>query len=279
MVIRVEDRSPTRETASWHSMPTLDMDVINARYVQQEFPLHFHETYVVCVDERGAHASWYRGANLVVPERFLTLVTPGEVHTGHRVPGQVWHYRGVYPSVEVMRQLAQEAGVETCDVALAGGLSVDDASLTEAFLAAHRASVSDPGSLEAECAMTEVLVRLLRRHAEGLRRPTERPAVHLIRVIRDYIEAHLAERITLQQLAQSTGLSRYAVLRVFRRTLGIPPHQFLILLRVRRAEQLLRRGLPPAIAAQMVGFSDQSHLNRHFRRLIGVTPGAYARRR
>lgn len=279
MVIRVKARPRVRESATWHAMPTLDMDVISARYVQQEFPLHFHETYVVCVDERGAHASWYRGANLVVPERFLTLVTPGEVHTGRRVPGQVWHYRGIYPSVALMRRVAEEAGVGTCDVALAEGLSVDDAALTEAFLVAHRASESDPDSLEAECAMTEVLVSLLRRHADGSRRPAERPPVHLIHAIRDYLEAHLADRITLDQLARSTGLSRYAVLRVFRRVVGIPPHQYLTQLRVRRAEQLLRRGHPPAMVAQMVGFADQSHLNRHFRRLIGVTPGVYVRMR
>jgi AraC-like DNA-binding protein len=260
-------------------MPSLGLDLISAHYVRQDFPPHFHETYVICVDERGAHASWYRGANCIVPERALTLVTLGEVHTGRRVPGQVWHYRAVYPDLELMRRVARDAGVASSEVALAEGLSVHDPDLTAAFLAAHRAGEVAPDSLAAESALTEVLVALLRRHADGRRHRTDPSPVHLVDVIRDYLEAHLTERVTLGGLASATGLTQYAVLRAFRRAMGLPPHRYLTQLRVRRAAQLLRAGHRPSRVARMAGFADQSHLNRHFRRLVGVTPGAFAQGR
>lgn len=275
--MRANDDPQDRETATWRSMPSVGLDLITARYLRQVFPPHFHETYVVCVDERGAHASWYRGANRIVPERALTLVPPGEVHTGQRVAGQVWHYRAVYPGLDLMKRLARDSGLATSAVALAGGLSVDDPELTAAFLAAHRACEAAPDSLRAESTLTEVLVTLLRRHADGLRRRPEPPApAHLVDVIRDHLQANLAHRVTLADLARATGLTQYAVLRGFRRATGIPPHRYLTQLRVRRAEELLRGGHSPVMVARAVGFADQSHLNRHFRRLVGVTPGTFA---
>lgn len=280
MATRAHEDPEDRETATWRPMPSLGLDLISARFLKQVFPPHFHETYVVCVDERGAHASWYRGANRIVPERALTLVPPGEVHTGQRVPGQVWHYRAVYPSIELMKQVALDAGVRASEVALSCGLSVDDPELTEAFLAAHRVCEAAPDSLRAESILTEVLVTLLRRHADGLRRrPEQSTPAHLVEVIRDHLQAHLTGRVTLRDLARATGLTQYAVLRGFRRATGIPPHRYLTQLRVRRAQELLREGQSPVMVAQLVGFADQSHLNRHFRRLVGVTPGVFARRR
>jgi len=251
--------------------------VLTARFVRQTFPLHFHETYVVCVDEQGAHSSWYRGADVIVPERTMTLVPPGEVHTGQRVPGCAWHYRALYPSAELMAEMAREAGLKATDFALLAGLSVDDRPLAEQFIVAHRLCDESPDSLAAESAVTEILVALLRRHTGGRRlRPDPLPSARAVQILLAYLHDHMAHRITLHDLAWSTGLTQYAVLRAFRRTMGIPPHRYLTQLRVQRAAQLLRAGHPPVAAAQAVGFADQSHLNRHFRRLVGVTPGAFA---
>jgi AraC-like DNA-binding protein len=265
------------ETAIWRTIPSQGLEVLTARFVRQTFPLHFHETYVVCVDEQGAHSSWYRGANVTVPERTMTLVPPGEVHTGQRVPGGPWHYRALYPSAELMADMAREAGVQATDFALRSGLSVDDPALAEAFVSAHRICDESPDALAAESAVTEILVTLLRRHAGGRRlRPEPLPSARAVQILLAYLHDHLARHITLHDLARTTGLTQYAVLRAFRRTMGIPPHRYLTQLRVQRAAQLLRVGHPPVAAAQAVGFADQSHLNRHFRRLVGVTPGVFA---
>lgn len=108
--------------------------------------------------------------------------------------------------------------------------------------------------------------------------PEPSPPARLVDVIRGYLEAHLADRVTLADLARETGLTAYAVHRGFRRDTGIPPYRYLTQLRVRRAGDLLHAGHSPVMVAQAVGFADQSHLNRHFRRLVGVTPGTFTRR-
>ncbi|WP_316317403.1 helix-turn-helix domain-containing protein, partial [Clavibacter michiganensis] len=71
------------------------------------------------------------------------------------------------------------------------------------------------------------------------------------------------------------GLSRYQLLRAFRTSTGMPPYAWLAQHRVARARGLLDAGLRPAEVAALVGFADQAHLTRWFRRVPGVTPAAY----
>jgi AraC-like DNA-binding protein len=266
------------ELAVWRTCASHHIGVLRARYVRQTFPRHFHDTYVVCVDEFGAHSSWYRGARVVIPERTLAVVPPGEVHTGQGVPGTPWHYRAVYPSAELIRTLACDAGLPVTDAPLSRSLCVNDAGLADAFVLAHRRCMEDPDPLAAEAGMVEVLATLLRRHASGTRpRAGRRPPARCAEILVAYLHDCFSQRITLDDLARATALSRYAVLRVFRREIGIPPHRFLTQLRVEQARRLLQAGLSPASVAQQVGFADQSHLTRHFRRLVGVTPGVFAR--
>jgi transcriptional regulator GlxA family with amidase domain len=90
-----------------------------------------------------------------------------------------------------------------------------------------------------------------------------------------YMEDNYAEHISLADLAHIAGLSLYRFVTVFSREIGISPHRYLCLVRVRAAQTLLREGVAPAIAAIEVGFFDQSHLCRHFRAACGMTPGQF----
>jgi AraC-like DNA-binding protein len=89
----------------------------------------------------------------------------------------------------------------------------------------------------------------------------------------EYLESHLAERISLGALASMAGLSAHHFARAFRQSVGMPPHGYLLQRRLEHVEHLLRdTQLPLSQIALAVGFSDQSHLGRHFRRLTGISP-------
>ena len=89
----------------------------------------------------------------------------------------------------------------------------------------------------------------------------------------DYIESHLDEKISLDALSSMAGLSAYHFSRAFRQSLGAPPHGYLLQRRLERVKQMIRDSkLPLSEIALATGFSDQSHLARHFRRLTGITP-------
>lgn len=93
--------------------------------------------------------------------------------------------------------------------------------------------------------------------------------------IRAHIDRHYAERLTLEALAGRAGLSVFRFVTLFRQRFGTSPYRYLSMVRVRAAQQLLLQGTPSAIAANEVGFCDQSHLCRHFRSICGMTPGQF----
>ena len=95
-----------------------------------------------------------------------------------------------------------------------------------------------------------------------------------LRAVVEYIEENLDAGPGLAELAAVARLSAHHFARQFKAATGLPPHQYVIARRVERAKELLReRDCPPlAEVATEVGFSDQSHFTRHFKRLVGVTP-------
>lgn len=126
-------------------------------------------------------------------------------------------------------------------------------------------------------------VHMLRHYATSA--PLVKPPSHRkltaqeLQRITDYIEATLSQSITLQELAAIVNLSHYHFARIFKRTTGQSPHQYVIERRLTRAHALLLTGdLPLAAIADLVGFADQSHLSFHFRRRFGLTPAQFRQR-
>src|SRR5262245_24840880 len=139
------------------------------------------------------------------------------------------------------------------------------------------------GPLGAESLANLLAVHLI-RHVLTARQPARRRAGTLprakLRAVVDYVEEHLDGSPTLEQLAAVARLSPNYFVSQFKRATGLPPHQYVIMRRVERAKQLLLAGTDLALAevAAHAGFSDQSQLSHHFKRLVGVTPGQFRTR-
>ena len=96
----------------------------------------------------------------------------------------------------------------------------------------------------------------------------------------EFIEAHLADDVPLMALADRAHVSPFHFARLFRHTVGLPPHQFVVRLRIQRAIGLLRGGnMPLAQVAVACGFHDQPHFTRSFHRIVGETPHTWRRTR
>ncbi|MBK3647888.1 helix-turn-helix transcriptional regulator, partial [Streptomyces sp. MBT33] len=98
----------------------------------------------------------------------------------------------------------------------------------------------------------------------------------LARRLRELLDEHVVAGLTLDDAAALLHAHPAHLVRAFSTAYGIAPHQYLNSRRVDRARRLLLDGLPPGEVATTTGFFDQSHLTRHFRKLVGVTPGRYA---
>jgi len=151
-----------------------------------------------------------------------------------------------------------------------------NADLAQHFLDFHRASQVTASRLEQDSLLLSLLEQLVVNHADTrfeLRSiGREREA---IRRVREYLQEHYGEDITLNRLAQVAQLSPYYLSRVFHAQVGITLREYQLQVRIDRAKSLLTRGMTVRQVAAETGFVDQSHLTRYFKRLVQTTPGSY----
>ena len=99
-----------------------------------------------------------------------------------------------------------------------------------------------------------------------------------LQLVLDYIQSHLSQDLGLKELAGLVQLSPHYFAHLFKKSMGIAPHQYVLQQRVKQAKQFLKqRELSIAAIAYEVGFANQAHLNRHFKRIVGVPPGVFRR--
>jgi AraC family transcriptional regulator len=161
---------------------------------------------------------------------------------------------------------------------------LDQPQLRNAMLAVNDELTADAaGSQLVGESLANLLAVHLIRNASTPRLPTRRTVGALaqgrLRAVVEYVEEHLDAGLTLEQLAAAAHLSVYHFARQFKAATGLPPHQYVILRRVERARHLLQAATDLSLAevAACAGFSDQSQLTQHFKRLVGVTPGQFRR--
>jgi AraC family transcriptional regulator len=133
--------------------------------------------------------------------------------------------------------------------------------------------------LYAETMTTALMVHLLQYYsAQQLTIPTYTGGLSKLKLqqVVDYIHAHLDRDLSLKELAAIVQMSAHYFSQLFKQSTGITPHQYVIRCRIERAKELLMQGkLTIADVAKVVGFVDQSHFHRHFKRLVGITPKAF----
>jgi AraC family transcriptional regulator len=133
------------------------------------------------------------------------------------------------------------------------------------------------GRLFGEGVATALSVHLLLHYnafGQVVREYTSGLSPSKLRRVIAYIRENLQHDLTLSELAEAVGLSSHHFRHLFKQSTGLAPHQYLLQCRVERARQLLlqRSNMTVAEIAAAVGFCDQSHLARHMKRLLGVTP-------
>ncbi len=145
------------------------------------------------------------------------------------------------------------------------------AAIWSAFDAIHQPG----GKLSKDHALLQLVLALTRRFP-WRRKAVPRDKNHLaLRQVKEYLHEMAAEEIGLNELAAVAGMDRYRLSRQFQACFGLPPHAYLVQVRLSRARQLLMQGIAPAEVAALTGFADQSHLGRWFRRAYCLTPAAY----
>jgi AraC-like DNA-binding protein len=230
----------------------------------------FAEHFMVVVVYEGSFDGWYRGRVRTLGAGSLKLKEPGELHRSLRVHAP-FTLQGAGFAPEQIARAADGLGLRGPVHFKAAEFAPGERATRLAF-ALHAALVQDDASeLERGTLAAETLSEVLGTSSRGERAPLA------VRRARAFLHDARAEKTNLDELAEHAGLDKFHLVRAFRTEVGVPPYEYLTQLRVSQARMLLQRGRRVAEVAQAVGFYDESQLHRHFRRIVGVTPGVYAR--
>ncbi len=252
------------------------LEQLEARYHQQRFSRHVHEGFSIGVIDKGAQSFYREGSQHIAPAGSIILVNADQVHDGHRATESGWAYRTIYPTETMLADvLAALQGPRSGLPWFAEPVVYDPAMAAKLRFLFDLIRHSD-NPLERQSHYLAVMSELIQRHG-GNRSRLELLRAHPLAVqrVRDYLDAHCCENVSLEQLAQLVQLNPHYLARLFQRTVGVPPHAYQLMRRLQRAKALIRSGLSLADTATDTGFTDQSHLHRHFKRMMGITPGQY----
>ena len=236
----------------------------------------YSEHFVVVVVCAGAFDGWYRGELRTHVAGALKLKEPGEVHRDVRVHAP-FTLQGAAFSQEVVAVAAAALGLRGPLHFRAPGFGATERAARLAF-AMHAALVRpDAPEIERATRVTETLGEILGDGSASDQTRAGRRAPRAVRRARAFLHDAVVDKVTLDELAAHAGLDKFHLVRAFRAEVGVPPYEYLTHVRVWKARELLQRGALVAEAAQAVGFYDESQLHRHFRRIVGIAPGAFSR--
>jgi AraC-like DNA-binding protein len=252
-------------------MPGVAAVAADTRHV---FPRHTHDQFGIGVIHQGAQKSLSgRGMVEAGPGDAIT-VNPGEVHDGAPIGdlGRAWRILYFEPQViEAAVHDMSEGGARSFEFS---SPVLGDERLAGRFRALFAAMTANDAAA-APVLREELLLILFAalRPKQGGVRETVPAAIALAKAMIDDDPAH---PVTLAELAETSGLGKYQLLRGFFRVTGFTPHAYLMQRRIDQARRMISRRMPLAEAALAAGFADQSHMNRVFVRRYGVSPGIYA---
>lgn len=236
----------------------------------------YSEVHALVAVTEGRYEGWYRGAVHTHAAGQIKLKEPGEVHREGRVH-EPYSLRIAAFSQEAVARAADALGIR-------GGVHFrvatlgPDAPVVARVFAMHAALArEDASALELGTVVAETLASVLVACGERGTPRRDGAAPRAVRRARELLHASFAGTVTLDALAEHAGLDKYHLVRAFRAAVGLPPYAYLTHVRVGHAAVLLTRGASVAEAAQAVGFCDESQLHRHFRRMMRITPGRFAR--
>ncbi|HIO96977.1 MAG TPA: AraC family transcriptional regulator [Leucothrix sp.] len=254
------------------------LELLQACYKDQTFSRHVHEGYCINLIDSGAQRFYRSGANHLAPQNSIVFVNADEVHDGCKATENGWSYRAMYPTPELLANISIELEGKRNDAPWFPQAVVTDAYTVSKLHHLFTLLEHSSNPLERETCYLSTMTELISRHSKQNKALTKLGHEPLaIKRMRNYLDEHFVENISIKTLADSVELSPFYLARLFNKTVGLPPHAYQIQRRVQKAKQLIHHNVKLSDVAVDCGFTDQSHLSRHFKRSLGITPGAYQR--
>jgi AraC-like DNA-binding protein len=225
----------------------------------------------------GVQTFHHSGSRYIASPGTIISVNPDEVHDGMSASKTGYQYRMVYIDQEkVHEMLSCHYGPKSSPGYFKDPIIIDNQAAAALQHALRLIEEEQSNGLESHTRLAQAVTGIFHRHADrkfslSSNHEDSRVVQHAL----EYIRAKVTENITLKEIATSVGLSQYHFLRIFKHTTGLPPHAYLLQMRVELAKDAIEKGSSLADAAFQSGFADQRHMTRCFKAVYGLPPGQY----
>ena len=265
------------ESVQYHDLPVTGIDAMAAT-TARAYPRHSHDQYGIGVVDGGRHTSWSGRGQVEAGVGELICCNPGEVTDGRALGGRARSWRLLYFELATLRALCVDV-LDGAQSEFTFSNPVFQSRATRALFDRAYAHAGRTGESHAVACESDLLMLIAGLQTQSTDQRTKRPmGVSSVRRAKNRIDANPSTRITLSELADDEGLSRYQLIRAFARQTGLTPHAYIVQRRIDMARRLLRSGHGIAEAAVLAGFYDQSHFTRCFVRQFGIPPRRYVSR-
>lgn len=250
--------------------------VLNAVMSDFSYGKHAHEELAIGVTIEGIQEFSCNGRTFRSFPGDVILFNPDDVHNGNPGAGNALKYTMLYFDPDKLYPLVECASNKVMkDFRIAETHFKDSALRSMLLEITCRARELASSSLEQEHELNVVAAQISK--ILGRYQPagwTNRKDALLI-TVRDYIHDNIEEDISIDDLSYVANVSKYHLIRLFRRQFGLTPHKYILNHRINKVREMLKNGMSATHVAHEFGFFDISHLNRHFKRAYGVTPTQY----
>jgi len=258
----------------WRNEQYKDIELLSASFKKFSFTKHWHDELSIGLIQKGVESLDFKGGRIDIPQGKIIAINPSEVHTGYSGSIEGWSYRMFYFDVQLVQEILSHH-YSNSSVIIKQPI-IDDPILFQNLLKLHISLEDQHFALTKESLLVLSITQLFMNHGDNkLSDILEYKDFKNNQMIKEYLIDNCSDNITLEELAALTQRDKYQLIRNFKNQFRITPHQFLILLKIKKAKLLLEQGCDITNTALECGFFDQSHLTRNFKSLYGTTPGLY----
>jgi len=254
------------------------VELLTCPDVNYLFPPHFHYAYCIWLNSSGGEHYRHRGNSSILQPDSFGIIAPGEVHENYACENDRRNLLTFYLAPEQLQAVAAQMRDTESDNSEFRTDFYRDNESQQGLIKLHQTFGNSACRLERESTFLELLSLLIKRHAVNtINESRFGNETKRVNKIIELFHAHQDQDIGLKELATEIGCTPYHLIRFFKKAVGLSPHAYLIQLRAEKAKQRLSQGASIVDAALDSGFTDQSHLTRHFKTKFGITPGIYCR--
>lgn len=257
-------------------LPSVELFRTNG--IDRPITRHIHFVFSISIVEAGLRLHETPSGKYLATPGSIILVNTGETHSSSIPDGYDSSYFS--RSIRVDPLLIQEINLQVtgrkCDTVDFQNPVIYDLDLFQQILELNKVLYGPAPKLEKEVRLLEVIAQLYDRHSKrGIMTTSFSSESKPISRICEYLNNCFNENVSLNKLSEIADLSPFYLSRVFSKAKGIPPHAYLMQIRLRKATEYLAAGKSLVDVAIETGFCDQSHFQKAFKKKFGITPGQY----